>query len=165
MIGYWRTLAICIALALAACTVTAQNGAVTIAQADPLAGVVGKLAAAALPDLQAAGADATAHADPVAAQCWSGLVPVAQQIQALAPSPAPSATSTATSTPAGLFLTFQEVRDVKATVNQDVLGILTAKGMLGQLRQQINLACGALQVDVTAGLADPFGLVSGPALP
>ena len=61
--------------------------------------------------------------------------------------------------------TFQEARDVKTTVNQDVLGILTAKGMLGQLRQQINLACGALQVDVTAGLADPFGLVSGPALP
>ena len=163
MIGYWRTLAICIALALAACTVTAQNGAVTIAQADPLAGVVDKLATVDIPMLQAAAADAVAHGDPVATQCWNGLVPIAQQIQALVP-PAPPP-STATSTPTTVvnpFLLFQEARDLKATVNRGVLDILTAKGMLGQVRRQINLACGALQVDVTAGLADPIGLVSGP---
>lgn len=148
-------LALILAGALGACQASLPNGqAVTT---DPVSATLLKLSSATIPDLQAA-ADAKAHNDPIAAQCWTGLVPLAQQLQAQA---AARASLTAPATPAGLFTAFQDARDAKAGADQIVLALGAAQ--LAQLRQAVNLACGPLVVDVQAGIADPFGLVSGPA--
>lgn len=149
-------LALVLAGALGACQATLPNG--QTATTDPVSATILKLGAVAISDLQAAAADAKAHNDPIAAQCWTGLVPIAQQLQALA---AAQASTTAPQKPLGVFSAFQDARDAKAGVNQLVLALGSAQ--LAQLRQAVDLACGPLVVDAQAGIADPFGLISGPA--
>jgi hypothetical protein len=149
-----------VALLLAACATPspapapAPTPAVTTvpskaSASDPLSNLINKLAAVAIPDLQAALADAQSHSDAVAAQCYSGLIPIIQGLQTNPPIVLPPA-------PIGLVTAFQDARDLKA-------GLVGAPAALSQLRTAVNLACGALQVDVTAGMADPLGLFSGPA--
>lgn len=137
-------------------------------KSDPTPGVMTKLAKMpkkdATSDLQAAAADALAHNDPVAAQCWNGLIPVVAEIQAIlnppAPPPAPAVPAAK-----GVFSGFQQIRDAKAAVDLELKNLLAlnASGKLAKIRQEINLACGALWVDVNASIVDPLGLVSGVA--
>lgn len=124
--------------------------------------VITKLATAAVPDLQNAAADANAHGDVVAAQCWSGLIPVTATIQALVnPKVAPAMTAPTSCSTNCLFSNIQIIRDAKTEVSAIVA--LRNSGKLASIRQSINLACGALWVDMRAGIADPLGLVSGVA--
>jgi hypothetical protein len=156
--SYFRTFLVCLALALAACTTT--NGVTTFT--DPITSLVNKLATMAVPDLQAAAADATAHGDVVANQCYIGLIPVVQQIQSQVSTALPLTSTVAA--PIGLATKFQDVRDAKAAVNALPAALLNPSQLAG-LRVQINLACGALVVDTQASIADPLGLISGIALP
>lgn len=114
---------------------------------DPIANFIAKLETVAIADLQAASTDAGNHGDLVAKQCYDGLVPIVQGIQANPPIILPPK-------PIGLVTTFQDARDIKA-------GVGGASATLKTLRQQINLACGALQIDIQAGVADPLSLFSG----
>jgi hypothetical protein len=116
--------------------------AAPVKSADPVADIT----TIALADLNAAAADATAHNDVVAAQCYAGLVPVVQQVQALLPGALPK--------PIGVVTAFQTARDVKA-------GLAAQGGVLAKLRAQINQACAALWVDANVGIADPLSLFSG----
>jgi len=112
----------------------------------------------AVPDLQAAAADATAHGNTAAAMCWSGLVPIAQSFSTAAPAPG------APVPPApGPALIFQKLVDT----------VQVAQGggsMAAPILEKINLACGAFYVQLRIGVAkmavDIMGLVSGtsPAL-
>ena len=115
--------------------------------ADPLTNLINKINTVLIPDLQAALADATAKGDTVAAQCYAGLIPIVQNLQTNPPIVLPPA-------PIGIVTAFQDARDIRA-------GVTGAPNALKQLRQSINLACGALQVDITAGIADPLSLFSG----
>lgn len=158
-----RLFAICILCLFAVgCANIAPLISPAAAQSLPrgIEGVITKLANAAVPDLQAASADAKAHNDPVADQCWSGLVPIVQQIQSLL---TPKSTTAATPCPEpGAFCRLQQVRDAKGTV--DALVSLRNSGQIAQIRQAVNLACGALWVDINASVVDPLGLVSGAAV-
>ncbi len=150
-----------LAFVLASCASVAP----ITAKSDPVPGAITKLSklANATTDLQAAAADATAHNDPVAAQCWNGLIPVVAEIKAILNPPAAAPTPL---TPAiGVFSSFQQLRDVKTAVNAEVRNLLAlnASGQLAKIRQEINLACGALFVDVNASIVDPLGLASGVA--
>jgi hypothetical protein len=149
-------LALVLAGVLGACQAALPSG--QAATTDPVSATILKLGAVALPDLQAAAADAKAHNDLIAAQCWSGLVPIAQQLQAQA---AAQASTAAPQKPLGVVSAFQDARDAKAGVNQLMLALGSVQ--LAQLRQAVDLACGPLVVDAQAGIADPFGLISGPA--
>ena len=124
-----------------------------------------KLTTVAIPDLQYAAADAVAHNDPVAAQCWNGLQPVAIQIQTLLapPAPVPVPVPAVSCGNNCRFSNIQALRDVKTEINS--LAQLRSSGKLAQLRQSINLACGALWVDIRLGVVDPLGLTSGVAAP
>ena len=130
----------------------------------PLSGVITKLATAAIPDLKAAAADALAHNDPVAYQCWTGLVPVAEQIQAFLKPPAPGPVVEPVKA-IGVFSAFQQGRDAKSDLQAGakLLLSLSKSEQIAQIRQAINLACGALYTDVKLGVVDPLGLVSGVA--
>lgn len=146
-----RTFGICLALAFAlgAC---AQNqlsvpsappaGAPAVVKADPVTDIT----TLTLADLNAAAADATAHNDVVAAQCYTGLIPVVQAVQGVLPQSG--------ATPIGVVTAFQTARDVKAA-------LAATSGTLARLRAQINLACAPLLIDTQVGIADPLSLFSG----
>jgi uncharacterized protein YceK len=127
---------------------------------DASESVVAKLASVAIPDLQAAAADATAHSDEAANMCWTGLIPIVQQIQALLTPPANLPT---VPKGVGVFSDIQRIRDAKAYLNS--LTLLRNSGQLAQIRQAINLACAALWMDMKASIVDPLGLFSGPLAP
>jgi len=135
------------------------------ATATPPPDIITKLATAAIPDLQSASADAVAHNDPVANQCWTGLIPVAQEIQAFMaaknpPAPPGGVPSCVASAPCA-FSDFQRLRDEKAAINS--LAFFISPAQFNHFRQEINMACGALQMDIQVGIVDPLGLLSGPA--
>jgi hypothetical protein len=117
---------------------------------DPITALVNKLSTIAIPDLQDALADAQSHQDAVAAQCYAGLIPVIQSLQAQV------AANGGAAIPAGAaaVYAFQRARDLKGD-------LANASSELATLRKQVNLACGALQIDIQAGVADPLGLFSG----
>ena len=115
---------------------------------DPLTALINKLQNIGIPDLQAASLDAAAHNDPVAKQCYDGLVPIVQGLNSGVPILPP--------TPIGLATAFQDARDIKGAIGGGGLS-----SQLKALRIKINLACGALQMDVAGGVADPLGLFTG----
>lgn len=118
---------------------------------DKIFAKVQQLGTRFIADLQVSATDADAHGDAVASQCYKGLVPIVQGIQK------DLAGFSAGGKPgdAGIVWVFQKGRDLKG----DVAG---GNGKLKDLRVAINLACGALQMDIQAGIADPMGLLSGP---
>jgi len=149
-----------VALAVAACQTKVEvppagspagtASATKTVAVDPITALVSKLSTIAIPDLRDALADAQSHQDAVAAQCYSGLIPIIQGLQAQVASNGGGAI------PAGAaaVYTFQRARDLKG----DLSG---ASSELSTLRKQVNLACGALLIDIEAGVADPLGLFSG----
>lgn len=86
----------------------------------------------AVPDLQAAAADATAHNDPEAAMCWNGLIPIAQSLGSGGANP------TIPQIKGGASL-FQAVRDL-------IRGGAGASAGTPIILKQINMACGPLYV-------------------
>ena len=176
-----RLIPLTCALALAACTTTTTTTTTpdipatattseipatttTVVTTDNL---IDKLNRVAIPDLQAASADAKAQNPPdlVAAQCYDGLQPIAKQVQALVDQLTPPSTTTTTTgalPPAGgVALTFQKIRDAKAAAAK-LAGLLAAQqGVIAGLRVQFEMACGGLQLDVQAGVLDPLSLFSG----
>jgi hypothetical protein len=153
-----------VALSLSACASFNSLPLLGTGQDHSEAAIV-KLTTVAISDLQNAAADAVAHNDPVAAQCWTGLIPVAQQIQALLapPAAAPAPTPVTSCGTRCFFSNIQAARDVKTEVNS--LAQLRSSGKLAQIRQAVNLACGALYADIKLGVVDPLGLASGVATP
>jgi len=150
-----------LALFLAACTTTYT---ISKTSEDPTTVVIKKLALSdiAVKDLTAASADAVARADVVANQCWTGLIPVVAEVKALlkpANAPAPGLE------PIGVFTTIQAVRDAKTDVNALGSLLLAKSGQVAKIRQEINMACGALWIDMKVGVVDLFSLVSGVAKP
>lgn len=122
-----------------------------------------KLKDVVIKDLTEAAASAVAHNDPVAAQCWNGLIPIAQQIQDFF-KPLKSSVLDAVGKPAGVFSAYQNLRNAKAAISSDanVLLALAQAGKLKQIHQAINMSCAALKLDAAGGLADPLGIISGP---
>lgn len=91
---------------------------------DPVA----MLKAFTITDLEAAQADATSHADTIAATCYAELVTTVQNL--------PSA---GLPKPKGAFSAFQEARDVANGV----------KRLQGGLPQSLNVACAPLVLDAS----------------
>jgi hypothetical protein len=101
---------------------------------NPVADLATVLSTIAIPDLQAAAANAQAQTPPdvTAANCWNGLIPIAQQIQSQLPNP--NGTN-----PIGIAMTIQLARDLINAPTSPVL-------------KQVNLACAALYVDMKVGV-------------
>lgn len=99
-------------------------------------GPLGDITKLAATDIQAALADATAHNDLAAMQCY----PVLLQVLASLPSTVPS------TAPAGVVSAFQEARDLSKAVQSQ-----TAAGQ-GSLVQTVNLGCAALFNDAQGDL-------------
>lgn len=95
-------------------------------------GPLGDITKLATSDIQAALADATAHNDTAAMQCY----PVLLQVVASLPSQVPS------TVPAGVVSAFQKARDLSKAVQSQ-----TAAGQ-GSVVQAVNLGCAALFNDV-----------------
>lgn len=93
--------------------------------------------------------------DRTAAQCFTGLIPVRAQVDALLASiaipPLPDQ-----NTP--LAVAFEELRLAKMGAGSAVLGI---KSQIDDIRTAVNNACGALFVDTNAGIMDPLSLFTG----
>lgn len=150
-----------ITAALAALVLSACGGLpINLGGQDQSESAILGLSAVAIPDLQAASADAVAHNDVVANHCWTGLIPIAQSIQALR---APATQAPAVAQNEGAFSALQRIRNAKTEINS--LTQLRRSGQLAQFRQAINLACGALWIDMKVGIVDPLGLFSGVAAP
>jgi hypothetical protein len=93
---------------------------------------LGDITKLAVSDLQAALADATAHNDVAAMQCYPVLIQVVQSLPSQVPSTAP----------AGVVSAFQAARDLSKAVQSQ-----TAAGQ-GSVVQAVNLGCAALFNDV-----------------
>ena len=132
-------------------TATAPAVPAVVVQMNPIEAKLDKLANLGVTDLQAALTDATAHNDAVAAQCYSGLLPIVQGLKAKLEA---GATNETGGTGGGVIYLFQRARDLKGS-------LASSQGDLQNLRKSVNLACGALQIDIQAGAADPMGLFSG----
>ncbi len=154
-----------LAFALASCASQITKSA------DPVAGVIAKVSKLPKKDatsqLKAAYDYAVANGDVTGAQCWAGLPPCIAQIQALLQPPVSAPTAVVPDASGNPALALEEIRVAKAsldaTAKQVAASLLAANvsGQLGQIRQCINLACGALWIDINASLADPLGLFSG----
>ncbi len=122
---------------------------------DALAGGFSKLT---LADLTAAKVDADAHGDRVSSQCWTGVLPIVQNLGSLTGQSQPQI--------AGLASGLQRARDIRRG--------LTGGGGASDTLTSLNLACAALVQDeiVTAtsllgmlGIAVSTGGIGGlPAL-
>jgi hypothetical protein len=93
---------------------------------------LGDITKLAVSDLQAALADATAHNDVAAMQCYPVLIQVVQSLPSQVPATAP----------AGVVSAFQAARDLSKAVQSQ-----TAAGQ-GSVVQAVNLGCAALFNDV-----------------
>lgn len=96
--------------------------------APSMSSPLGDITTFTVEDLQAALADATAHQDVAAMQCYPVLIQVVQSL----PSQAPN------TSPVGVVSAFQRARDAAKAVQSQ-----TAAGQ-GSLVQTVNLGCAAL---------------------
>ena len=146
MIGYWRTLAICIALALAACTVPTASS--PTAGGSPLA----QVSAFTMTDLQNADAIAVAKSDALGHACYPALE------QFIGSLPAGTTMSTTVS---GAISAFETARVTR-------LGAQSA--IAGGLPDYLKLGCSPLVLDeqtllLKLAALGAGGAVAAPLLP
>jgi hypothetical protein len=144
-----KTTPVEVAPAQPATTTTPAVPAVIISM-TPIDAKLEKLAQLGIADLNAALQDATSHQDAVASQCYSGLLPIVLDLKKKLESQAASSGDSA----GGPIYLFQRTRDLRGS-------LAGSQGELQSLRKAVNLACGALQIDIQAGAVDPLGLFSG----
>jgi hypothetical protein len=114
------------------------------------------LADVAVADLQGALADAQGKQDIEAAQCYGGLIPIVQALQA-----AKQAGGGTIVMPKGAFMVFQGTRDIV----RGALGVTTVGGVGPSLLARINIACtpliASMNVDLLKAAATVGGIMSG----